>query len=221
MLASVSVRSVTIFAVASPYAWDVLESLTRAGITPDAVDNLGGADPRLPLLALDDAPRGPFVIGLSAAHTRAMAAASAAALGFDEPVAVIDPTAVVAGTAEVAHGAYINALAVVASHASVGCHANVNRSASIGHDARLGFASSVGPGAVLAGGVVVETEAFIGAGATILPGVTIGRGAVVGAGAVVVADVGPGEIVTGNPARTQRREAIDGEEAACPHSSRH
>jgi acetyltransferase-like isoleucine patch superfamily enzyme len=43
--------------------------------------------------------------------------------------------------------------------------------------------------------------ASIGANATILPGLTIGRRAMVGAGAVVTADVPPGAIVVGNPAR--------------------
>lgn len=47
--------------------------------------------------------------------------------------------------------------------------------------------------------------ASIGAGAVILPGITIGAGAMVGAGAVVTKDVGPGSLVTGNPARHVRR----------------
>lgn len=51
------------------------------------------------------------------------------------------------------------------------------------------------------GGAVVKRLARIGANATILPGVTIGENALVGAGAVVVADVPPGSVVAGNPAR--------------------
>jgi len=47
--------------------------------------------------------------------------------------------------------------------------------------------------------------ASIGANATILPGLTIGRLAMVGAGAVVTADVPPGAIVVGNPARVVGR----------------
>ena len=46
----------------------------------------------------------------------------------------------------------------------------------------------------------------IGANAIILPGVSrIGNGAVIGAGSVVTKDVGPYEIVAGNPARTIRK----------------
>ncbi len=220
MLSSVG-GNLAVFAVASPYAWDVLESLTRSGTDAACLDNVGGADPRLPLADLDGAVRGDFTLGLSSAHERALAAAAAGRLGFVTPVAVVDPTSAVASTAEIAHGAYVNAGAVVASHATIGCHANVNRSASIGHDTRLGFAASVGPGAVLAGGVTVEAQAFVGAGATVLPGVSIGFGAIVGAGAVVTRDVESGAIVAGNPARVIRTQQVDDWETVCPHSSTH
>ena len=49
--------------------------------------------------------------------------------------------------------------------------------------------------------VRIGSDVWIGGGAIILPGVTIGDGAVIGAGSVVTRDVGPGQIVTGNPAR--------------------
>ncbi len=50
---------------------------------------------------------------------------------------------------------------------------------------------------------VVEDGVSIGSNATILP-VRIGKGAVIGAGAVVTADVPPGAVVAGNPARFLR-----------------
>lgn len=221
MLAGVSVRGVTIYAVASPYAWDVLESATRAGLEAVCVDNIGGADERLPTVSVDDVAGRDFTLGLSSAHGRALAAADAAARGLGHPVALVDPTAVVASTSEVAHGAYVNAGAVIASNSRIGCHANVNRSASIGHDTALGFAASIGPGAVLTGGVTVEAQAFVGANATVLPGITLGTGSVVGAGSVVTADVAPGAIVAGNPARVFRTQPIEDWETVCPHSSMH
>jgi acetyltransferase-like isoleucine patch superfamily enzyme len=49
--------------------------------------------------------------------------------------------------------------------------------------------------------VRIGSNVFVGANAIILKGVTIGDDAVVGAGAVVTADVGPGSIVAGVPAR--------------------
>jgi UDP-2-acetamido-3-amino-2,3-dideoxy-glucuronate N-acetyltransferase len=57
----------------------------------------------------------------------------------------------------------------------------------------------------------VERGAAIGSNATILGGVRIGEGAMVGAGAVVVADVPPGAVVAGVPARALKS---NGNEAA-------
>lgn len=203
-----------VFAVASPYAWDVVASAERAGLTVTAIDNFGGADPRLPL---GTAPvTDPFTLGLSSSAGRSAAAVAAHRDGFLEPVSLIDPTAVVAPTTEVAHGAYVNAGVVVGSNSRVGCHANLNRSSSIGHDCAIGFAVSIGPGAVLAGFVTVAATAFVGAGATVLPHIVVGHGATVGGGAVVTRDVAPGATVVGNPAVEIRRDEI-GDEASCPH----
>lgn len=207
----------TVFGVASPYAFDVVESVRRSGRDVACVDNHGGADPRLPGLVghCDVTTRGPFTLGLSSAAGRSAAARAARDDGWDVPESLVDPTTVMPSTATVAHGAYVNAGVVVGSYASIGCHANVNRASTIGHDARLGFAAATGPGVVLAGGVVVHAGAFIGSGATVLPEVTIGTGATVGAGAVVTRDVAPGDVVVGNPARVLRSQPV--EELRCPH----
>lgn len=53
--------------------------------------------------------------------------------------------------------------------------------------------------------VHIGHDTWIGHGVTILPGVSIGNGAVVGSGAVVTKDVAPYTVVTGIPARVQRR----------------
>ncbi len=211
---------VTVFAVGSPYAWDVVESARRSGVEPVCLDNHGGADARLPGLATEPDPTRPFVLGLSSGVHRVAGAQAAAAAGFGSPTTLIDPSAVLASTSIPAHGAYANAGVVVASHSEVGCHVNLNRSASIGHDNVIGFGASIGPGAVTTGGVQVGTGAFVGAGATVLPGVAIGRRAIVGAGAVVTKDVPAGAVVAGNPARVVRLEEIDpthGSEDRCPH----
>jgi sugar O-acyltransferase (sialic acid O-acetyltransferase NeuD family) len=209
----------TIFAVATPYAWDVVESARRLGLEVRCVDNHGGADERLPgLVSLSQDPdrRGTFTLGLASADHRVPAARAAHEAGFREPVPLVDPTAVVPGTASLGHGAYVNAGAVLGSHAELGCHAHVNRAATVGHDARLGFAASVGPGAVLAGHVELGTAAFVGAGATVLPGVRVGDRAIVGAGAVVTKDVADHDVVVGNPARVLSHRDEE-EEATCPH----
>jgi len=111
---------------------------------------------------------------------------------------------------------------------SIGSGSNVEHHVRIGHGVRLHSNVFVpefsvledgcwlGPNVVLTNarypasptakeelvGPHIEKGAKIGANATILPGVRIGAGALVGAGAVVTADVAPGAVVVGNPART-------------------
>ncbi|TAL66319.1 MAG: CatB-related O-acetyltransferase, partial [Legionella sp.] len=48
---------------------------------------------------------------------------------------------------------------------------------------------------------VIGNDVWIGYGATIMPGVNIGDGAIIATGAVVTKDIGPYEIVGGNPAK--------------------
>jgi len=52
--------------------------------------------------------------------------------------------------------------------------------------------------------VRIEKGSFVGAGVTILPGITVGAGSFVAAGAVVTADVPPGSLMAGVPARHVR-----------------
>lgn len=210
---------VDIYAVGSPYAFDVADSLQRLGRTARSVDNMGGADRRLPGLQSAAGLRPlPFTLGLSSSAGRAAAAANAVHDGWTEAIALVDPTAVLSPRAVVGHGGYVNAGAVVSAYAVIGCFASVNRSGSIGHDCALGFAAATGPGVVLAGGVKVGSGAFIGAGAVVLPGVGIGAGATVGGGAVVTRDVPAGATVVGNPARVIREQPT--EEATCPLCTR-
>jgi sugar O-acyltransferase (sialic acid O-acetyltransferase NeuD family) len=218
----VATRPLHVFAVTSRYAWDVVESAERSGRRPTAIDNRGDADPRLPgLREPSETMDGDidFVLGLSSAEHRALAARAAYDLRRTQPIALQDPTAVIASTSELAHGAYLNAGSVVASNTRIGCFANVNRSASVGHDNVLGFAASIGPGAVLTGDLTIGAVAFVGAGATVLPGLSIGRRSIVGAGAVVTRDVADGDVVVGNPARVLRRVELSAEEDRCPHCS--
>lgn len=54
------------------------------------------------------------------------------------------------------------------------------------------------------GDTAIGNDVWIGREATIMPGVTIGDGAVIGAHSVVTKNVGPYEIVAGNPAKLIR-----------------
>ena len=56
---------------------------------------------------------------------------------------------------------------------------------------------------------VIGHDVWIGAQASILPGVVVGTGAVIAANAVVTRNVGPYEIVAGNPARLLRKRFSD------------
>ena len=55
----------------------------------------------------------------------------------------------------------------------------------------------------------VDDQAWICADAFVGPGVTIGEGAIVGARGVAVKDVGPWDIVAGNPARFVKKRVLD------------
>jgi len=114
------------------------------------------------------------------------------------------PSAVVSPSATVGAGSVILPRAVVHTDARIGAHVIVNTGAIIEHDSVIEDGASVSPGVCTGGRVHVGRGAFIGAGATLAPRVTIGAGSVIGAGAVVVADIPPGVLAHGVPARVIR-----------------
>ena len=203
--------TVSIFGVASPYAFEVVESAERLGLAVTCIDNFGTADallPNLELLSDATARQHPFSVGVSSASHRGAALHAGAKAGFTVPHQLIDPTATMARRVTLGHAVYVNAGAVVGSRTHLGCAVNINRAASIGHDNDIGFSTFVGPGAVLAGHVRLGTCVSVGAGAVILPRVVVHDGATVGAGAVVTRDVAPFEVVVGNPARVLKKSDV-------------
>ena len=203
--------TVSIFAVASPYAFDVVESAARHGLSVTCIDNFGSADDLLPNLEqLSKATNKvrPFGIGLASAGDRGAALNASAEAGFTQPYQLIDPTATIARSVTLGHAVYVNAGVVVGSRTHLGCAVNINRSASIGHDNDIGFSTSVGPGAVLAGHVTLGASVNVGAGAVILPKILVHDGATIGAGAVVTRDVGAFDVVVGNPARVLKKSEV-------------
>ncbi len=124
---------------------------------------------------------------------------------FERWVNIIDPAALVVDGSIVGSGTWVQAGAMVMPGARVGSHVALRSGCHVSHDCVVEDFANVGIGAILCGYSVVETGAYVAAGAVVRDGVHIGRYSVVGLGAVVVADVPPGAVVVGNPARVMRR----------------
>ena len=120
------------------------------------------------------------------------------------PVTLRHPTAIVGGATTIGEGCLLAANAVVTTNVVLGRSVHVNVGASVAHDGRLGDYTILAPGVRFAGTVTTGEGVDVGVGAVVRPQVTIGAHAVVGAGAAVVADVEPGAVVAGVPARKLR-----------------
>jgi acetyltransferase-like isoleucine patch superfamily enzyme len=115
---------------------------------------------------------------------------------------------------EIQAGAKIGARCKISSHTFICSGVTLEDEVFVGHG--VVFTNDLDPRATTEDGELqtdadwkmvptrVCRRASIGSGAVILAGVTIGEGALVGAGAVVTADVEPGTIVAGCPARFLR-----------------
>jgi UDP-2-acetamido-3-amino-2,3-dideoxy-glucuronate N-acetyltransferase len=116
---------------------------------------------------------------------------------------------------EIQRGAEIGARCKISSHSFVCAGVTIEDEVFVGHG--VIFVNDKVPRATTETGelqgeqdwvllrTVVERRASIGSGVVVLGDVRIGAGALIGAGAVVTRDVGPGEIVVGNPARVLAR----------------
>jgi UDP-2-acetamido-3-amino-2,3-dideoxy-glucuronate N-acetyltransferase len=146
---------------------------------------------------------------------------------FVHPTAIVEPGADVGEDCRIWHHCHLRTGARVGARTSLGMNVFVDEGALVGDECKVQNNVSiyrgvtledlvfVGPSAVFTNDLnpraersdwvplptLVKRGASIGANATILCGITIGSFALVGAGAVVVENVGPHELVVGNPAR--------------------
>jgi sugar O-acyltransferase (sialic acid O-acetyltransferase NeuD family) len=122
-----------------------------------------------------------------------------------QPLTVIHPSATCSGWATVGQGSQLLPGSIVNAGAVLGVNVIVNTGAIVEHDCRVGDHVHLATGAKLSGTVRVGDRAHIGAGAAIRQSIAVGDDAVVGVGAVVISDVGPGQVVVGNPARAMAK----------------
>lgn len=201
-------KQITIFGVATPYAFEIIETCNRLGLPFVAVDNLGTSDVRLKgsLVEILDFSI-PAIVAPSKPKERAMAVEAGIEMGLNSFTSLIDPTAVTASSMTIGCGTYINAMVTVGANAKIGCHVNLNRSSSVAHDCSVENYASIAPGAILCGSSVVGLGTLVGAGSVILPEVRVGNNCIVGAGAIVTKDLPDNSVAVGNPARVIRQNS--------------
>lgn len=91
---------------------------------------------------------------------------------------------------------------------SLGDDVFVMNKSHVGHDARIGDRVRIAPIAMIGGHAWIGADANIGMASSIHQHRAIGTGAMIGMHATVVKDVGPFQLVKGNPARAAGVNAI-------------
>lgn len=89
----------------------------------------------------------------------------------------------------------------------VGAHVLFNPDCTVGHDVEIADFASLMPGVHISGDVILGEGVYLGVGSVVINKVSVGAWSVVGAGAVVTADVPPGVVTVGVPARPIKKNA--------------
>lgn len=118
-------------------------------------------------------------------------------VGIQLPVIFAQPDKIEVGN-DVSFGGFVHIWGAggvrIGNRVMIGAHSAIS---SITHD----YTQPIMYTTVVTKPVVIGDDTWLGSHVLVMPGVTIGNGAVIGAGAVVTADVPPGVIVAGVPAR--------------------
>lgn len=143
-------------------------------------------------------------IGSTRNFWRKPAIISGSGIPRDRFLSLVHPAAVVSRFASIGAGTVLLQGVVVGSGATVGDHVIVLPLSVISHDAEIGDYSIVAGGVCVNGAVKVGCCCYLGSGVLIKDGVRVGDRTLCGMGSNVLHDVGPEQVVAGNPARALR-----------------
>ncbi|MEU7024829.1 NeuD/PglB/VioB family sugar acetyltransferase [Streptomyces sp. NPDC046203] len=122
----------------------------------------------------------------------------------DRYATVVHPTVAIADDCVLGPGTVLLAHTVLTAAVRLGRHVAVMPHTVLTHDDRVGDFATLASGVRLGGAARIGAGAYLGAGALVREGTAIGAWSLVGMGAVVLADVPPGEVWAGSPARRLR-----------------
>ena len=121
---------------------------------------------------------------------------------------LVHPTAVIAPTCTIGSGCIVYPFTMLGPATLLGEHVIVLSHSVVHHDSTIGGYSIIASGCNISGGVTVGRSCYLGAGCSIREGVEVEEGALIGMGSVVVADVAPGSVMAGNPAKPLRGHEV-------------
>ncbi|MFE9257675.1 acetyltransferase [Streptomyces sp. NPDC006879] len=161
---------------------------------------LGGSD------LVGDLPEARVVVCVGSPRDYAVRARLVRRLGLPEHrfATVVHPTASVSRSSVLGAGTVLLAHCVLTAAVRVGSHVAVMPQAVLTHDDVVEDFATIASGVRLGGGVRVERGAYVGAGALVREYTTVGGWSLTGMGSTVLADVPPGEVWAGSPARRLR-----------------
>jgi sugar O-acyltransferase (sialic acid O-acetyltransferase NeuD family) len=147
-----------------------------------------------------------FVNGIGSPGNYAKKAAIIAKTGVatDRFVTIVHPTASVSRMASLGRGTVVFQHATITSNARVGDHVVILPNSVVSHDVVVGDYTCIAGGVCISGGCRIGAACYLGTNSSVIGGVEIGDGSLVGMGSVVLADVPPGTVVIGNPAKHLR-----------------
>ena len=122
-----------------------------------------------------------------------------------KPLSIISKDAKISNKKNLGKGTQVFPGAIINENSKIGDYTILNTSSLVEHDCEIGAGVHLMPGAVVGGNVIIKNFVTIGLNATVLPGVTIEEGSFIGAGAVVTKDVKKNQVVTGNPAKSLKK----------------